>query len=510
MCKERRLPDLNHAMTRPIAHARPRPQQRQPGVTQRQHGAFTIMLALMLLVILGICGLALEIPQLTNRKSELQGVANAVALSAARDLNGTAAGVASAMAQAANTAGGWYYSYHNQTVAWNVNALTFSAAAAGPWLTADAAQAAPNGLMYAKVDTGALAAAHGSVALHFSRLISSGDGTASTRATAVAGRQAIHVTPLALCALSTVPAASRANAGSASPELVEFGFRRGVSYDLMQLNPAGTAPESFALDPFAVPGTAGSSANTAPAVLAPFVCGGILAMPRVTGGTITVSRPFPLAALFNELNSRFDLYANSTCTPDGAPPDRNIRSYTNTTINWMNTAPAGQAAESRTDLNTLWTIADPLPAPGDNTAAGYGPLWIYARAVPFASYTAGATEPAAGYAPFATSAWSTLYNPGQPTAKGSYPGGTSVPYKAIAGVNFLPPSAARQPGVPNRRVLNVALLSCPVNGGTTVAASVIGIGRFFMTVPATATNLFAEFAGAANEQSLGGQVGLVQ
>ena len=284
------------------------------------------MMALMLLVTVGILGFALDLPQLTNRNSELQGLANAAALSAARELNGTASGVTNAAATAASTAGGFYYSYGTRSVAWNPNALKFSDSANGTWLDAGAAQSAPSGLLFAKVDTAELDAAHGSVSLLLMQLFSTVGGTVNLRASAVAGRHTINLTPLALCALSPVPAASRNNSGS--QELVEFGFRRGVSYDLMQLNPAGTSPDNFALDPFAIPGTTGSSAHTTPAMLAPFVCGGVLAMPRVTGGTITATRPFPLASLYHEFNSRFDQYAGSTCNPDGAPPDRNIKAYT--------------------------------------------------------------------------------------------------------------------------------------------------------------------------------------
>lgn len=478
---------------------------------QRQAGAIALMTAWMMLVILCICAFALDTAQLSNRKAELQGLANAVALSSAQELNGTAAGVVNAIAQAAATAGAWRYGYHNQAVSWNNNALKFSASANGAWLDAGVAQATPDGLLYAKVDTGELDTAHGNVALLLTQLFPGSTSGANLRATAVAGRLTINVTPLALCALSPVPAAPRTNPGPpANVELIEFGFRRGVSYDLMQLNPAATSPENFAIDPFAVPGMVGSAANMTPAKLAPFVCGGILAMPRITGGTITASRPFPLASLYRELNSRFDQYAGSTCTPEGAPPDRNVQPYTYSSINWMNTVPAGQAAQSTTVSGKLWTIADPLPAPAGNTAAMYGPLWANARAVPFSSYSASPIEPATGYTPFATSAWSTLYRPGQPTANGSYPSGTSVPYKSTAGANFQAPSVPHQPGVANRRVLNIALLSCPVTAGTTVAASVIGIGKFFMTVPATATSLVAEFAGAAQEQSLGGHVEQVQ
>jgi hypothetical protein len=77
---------------------------------------------------------------------------------------------------------------------------------------------------------------------------------------------------------------------------------------------------------------------------------------------------------------------------------------------------------------------------------------------------------------------------------------------ASGGANFLSPSSAHLPGVRYRRVLNVPLLSCPVAAGANVTANVLAIGRFFMTVPATATSISAEFAGVVPEQSLGGRV----
>jgi hypothetical protein len=58
--------------------------------------------------------------------------------------------------------------------------------------------------------------------------------------------------------------------------------------------------------------------------------------------------------------------------------------------------------------------------------------------------------------------------------------------------------------------LNVPLLSCPVAGGSNVSATVLAIGKFFMTVPATSTTIHAEFAGVVPEQSLGGPVELFQ
>jgi hypothetical protein len=329
---------------------------------------------------------------------------------------------------------------------------------------------------------------------------------------AVAGRASIKVTPLAVCAMSNTPAAARSNP-SAPPqvELVEYGFRRGVGYDLMQLNPSGTSAENFVIDPIDPPNVYGSAANTWPSLVGPFACVGRLAMPRVTGGPVTVGRPFPLASLYQQLNSRFDQYVGGLCNPVTAPPDVNIKSYLYTAIPWMGTAPGAQAAQSTTHLGKLWTIADPLPAPPPgNTAPMYGPLWAGTRAVPYSSYTASPLEPAGGYAPFATSTWTSLYAPGTPTVTAAYPGGgTATPYSATSGANFLAPSAAHKPmAVAKRRVLNVALLSCPVGGGALSTATVLGIGKFFMTVPATATSIYAEFAGLAQEQSLGGEVTL--
>lgn len=488
-------------------------QRRRPRAVPRMaangRGAVTIMFGLMVLVLIGFIGMALDLGRIYNRRAELQTVASAVALAAARQLNGTAAGVTAALNKAHSTASALTYGYNQQAVGWSDAAISFSTAASGNWVDASNAQAAPAGLLFAKVDTSALDAGVGVVNLAFMHILSSAFASTSTGATAIAGRNAILVAPLAICAMSAAAAASRVNP-PATVELVEFGFRRGVSYDLMQLNPNGTAPVNYVIDPLDPPGTVGTDANTWPATVGPFACTGSLAMSRVTGGTITVASPFPLDALYQQLNSRFDQYVGNLCSPNGAPPDTNIKAYAySTSIAWMNTAPGQQSALQSTSGSKLWTVADLPPGTTGTTAANYGPLWAYARAVPWAAYVASPTEPAAGYATFAPNNWATLYNPGQPTANSNYPAGASTPYKLITAANFTAPAAAHQPGLANRRVLNVALLNCPVGGAGVTTATVLGIGRFFMTVPATATSIFAEFAGAVPEQALGGQVELI-
>jgi hypothetical protein len=107
-------------------------------------------------------------------------------------------------------------------------------------------------------------------------------------------------------------------------------------------------------------------------------------------------------------------------------------------------------------------------------------------------------EPAGGYSTFSTTDWSVLYNPGLPAAQ-SYP--SSTPYQSTGG------SAPYSP-YRNTRVLNIPLLRCPVPAGSITTATVLGIGKFFMTVPATATSLYVEFAGMNSGTASGGNARL--
>ena len=484
-----------------------RPKGRLCG--RRQAGAISVVFALMLVVMIGFIGMSLDLGRVYNRKAELQVVANVAALAAANQLNGTAAGVANALLQAANAANVLQFQYNQLAIDWSSAALSFSTSSSGIWIDAGAAQAAPNGLLFVQADTSKLDASFGAVDQLLLSVLSAALASTKVSAKAVAGRSTINVAPLAVCALDNNLAASRANPGPpANTELLEYGFRRGVGYDLMQLNPNASTPENFVVDPFDPPGVPGVASNMAAGVVGPYACSGQLAIPRITGASITVGRPFPLGALYNQLNSRFDQYAGAECSYATAPPDSNIKAFTYASaVPWMSAIPGAQGAQSTTASGKLWTIADPLPAPVGNVAAMYGPLWAYARAVPFGAYVPRALEPAGGYAPFNTSDWATLYKPGAPSATISYPSGTSTPYKAISGSTFQAPSSAHK-GMAYRRVLNVALLSCPVPAGAIAPATVLGIGKFLMTVPATATSLYVEFGGLASEQALGGAVQL--
>jgi hypothetical protein len=307
----------------------------------------------------------------------------------------------------------------------------------------------------------------------------------------VAGRDSINVLPLAICANADTGAASLP-----SGELVEYGFRRGVSYDLMNLNPVGRSPENFLVNPVAPAGTVGTTMKSKLDIVAPFICTGKMAIPTLQGGDVTVERGFPIESLGVYLNSRFGQYT-LPCRASTAPADPNVTSFDLANTKMKDT-PDGLAANALTDpADPLLTVAEKPPAPAKTA---YGPLWSYAKAVKYSSYSANSgVEPADGYTTFSATAtdWGLLYPPG-PEPK-SYP--STTPYQSSGGT-------AKYKVYRNTRVLNVPLLHCSASASISTTASVLGIAKFFMTVPVTGTALYAEFAGMASESALGGNVRL--
>lgn len=479
---------------------------------RRETGVFAIMAVPLMLVLVAFSALAIELGMLYNRMVDLHGMAKAVALAAANQLNGTSAGITAAQAAAKSTAESLKYKYFEEGVefAWNDAALTFSTgpARSGNWVDAASANGKASTLYFAKVDTAALNADISTVGTIFARVLSSSLDEVRLRETAVAGRTAINVTPLAICAMGD-KAGTRSHtmpSGATVLELVQYGFRRGVSYDLMQLNPNGKSPVRYTVNPVVAPGGAAATFN--PSTLGQFVCTGTMWVPRVMEGAIRVSAlapASPLAALFIPLNSRFDKYTGGPCDPSGAPPDYNIKAYAYdqpNSVQWMNPpigSPAATPVPKPTRLETVADLTVPL-----GPAEAYGPLWAYSKAVK-APNPVDAAEPSIGFAEFATADWATLYKIG-PTASG-YPTASATPYRATGAgnVNYQAPSNANlERSALSRRVLNIPLLSCSPSEptGTDATASVQAIGKFFMTVPATKDSLIAEFAGILPQESL--------
>lgn len=107
-----------------------------PRQARSQHGTIAVMFAVLLIVILGFCRLALDLSRLYNRKVEMQNMTDAVALAAARKLDGTPAGIAAAVTAAQQMAATFRYQYNQLPVNWSDAALTFgtSSSRAGSWV----------------------------------------------------------------------------------------------------------------------------------------------------------------------------------------------------------------------------------------------------------------------------------------------------------------------------------------------------------------------------------------
>ncbi|MCS0658331.1 TadE/TadG family type IV pilus assembly protein [Massilia terrae] len=461
-----------------------------------QDGAIAVMAAFVIVIMIAMFGMALDLSRTYNRKVELQSVADAAALAAANALDGTTAGIDKAATAAADTAAGFGYSYNNGSVTWSSSALTFGTALNGGsagWMDPSAAKVNAATVFFARVDTSKLDASLGEVSNVLIPILPNAPTRTNVYAAAVAGRDSLNVLPFAICANSNTRAASLA-----SGELVEYGFRRGVDYNLMNLNPGGQTPENFLVNPIAPAGTVGVSMMGRMDVVSPFICTGRMAIPTLLGGQITVERSFPIASLYQMFNSRFGSYT-SPCTANSAPADPNTRSFDLSNATWMKNKPDHQYANPLSSPDPLLTVAEKQTTGMAGTV--YGPLWSYAKAARYASYLANSgVEPSSGYATFATSDWATIYNPGAPVAQ-SYPGTT--PYQTTGGVTAYKTFR-------NTRVLRIALLQCPVAAGSKVAATVLGIGKFFMTVPATPSALNGEFAGLDTELASGGNARLYQ
>jgi Flp pilus assembly protein TadG len=481
------------------------------GALLRQRGAIAIMTALLLPVLIGIVALAIELGRIYNRKAEMQSVADAIAISAAKKLNGTSTGIDDALAAAhdvvesgdATTTKPRYQ--YGRTMTFSEGAIQFAKAAdggAGGWMNVQQAKASASGIAYVRVNTDGLGSVYGTVDLLLMRVLANFDSVGISHTT-IAGRQRIKLMPFAICEMSkdtAQPFKERLTSAGLS-ELTEYGFRRGVGYNLMRLSPYTGSPVIYTVDPISLPPKSGSFTATE---IAPYMCTGTVELPKVIGEKINVQADFKVGPFVGHLNSRFDLSGNP-CNPTAAPPDSNTKQFTYATNNWM-TNPGRQVAKEVVSASRIDTVADVDP-PAAQTSGYYGPLWTFARAVQWTDYKSGETEPAQGYLPFdaTSSVWNSLY--------ATAPGLGTYPTDAKTGT-YLPPYFAQvtvpptnYPGVQFRRVLNVPLLECSAAGTT---GKVVAIGRFFMTVPADANGIYTEFAGVMIHEEIANAVELLQ
>lgn len=490
--------------------------------SRSQRGAVAVVFGLTVLLAVGFVGLALDLGRTYIARTELQNAADAAALAGAKELNQTATGVANGIARARAIAAQNTYDFGTPVAVPEGSIWVGSCPDDGSCVMVLANtihdDASARGMTFMRVQ-----ADSGELATFFMRvpIWGPGSGFASTTTfgNAVAGRYVNDVTPLGVCAIDPDHRTARALTG----ELLEHGFRRGMAYNVIGLNPLGGASGTpFLINPVDVPPGGCSPGHSSANFTAPFVCQGNSAVAANLPGEVYVNTGFSAGPVERALNSRFDDFPGGTaCDPATAPPDANVHPYTAN-------APAGQTGHPRdwmqegaatlpSQQSVSLTASEPhVPNPADFSQ--YGALWSYTHAVRAAG-TGTATDPYRAGTPFepTNASWASLYNGGAATYGGhdlldtgaypsaaapSFPAGTAAaPYNQAGGTYVTPPSPAH-PGQRNRRVLNLVIVDCRglTGGGLSCARlPALAVGKFFMQTPADLSGgtkrIDGEFAG---------------
>lgn len=457
-------------------------QTSRPRSLQRQRGAVALLFGLTLVVLMAAGGLVLDLGHLYVLKSELQNGADSAALAGAKEINLTEDGITNAAAKAVAFAQENKFNFSTDLTLDNSN-IFFAGDPDGPWLSVGDAQANPSGLTFIRVDTG-----DREVPTYLMGV--AGIATVTTKGVAVAGRFVVDITPIGLCAIDPV---NRLNARDLLPpstdkELLEHGFRRGMTYDMLRMGPIGGPSDPMLLNPVDSPPAACAPNHSSANFTAPFICQGNSTVAN-NATEVYANTGVSAGPLEKALNSRFNLFGGgSPCQADTAPPDSNIRQYTfDGNVDYMNPA---QIAQSQPYDDTS---GFPLPSTAANDV---GVLWTYSRPL-MATGTPG--NYAAGL-PFESSSWNALY---QDTlaATGAYPAGTDQsPYSQSSGPYFQAPTV--NPGTARRRLMNLAIIDCSAETSNAMSCKrlpIVAVGRFFLQRQVSLTTspkgLFVEFAG---------------
>jgi hypothetical protein len=286
------------------------------------------------------------------------------------------------------------------------------------------------------------------------------------------------------------------------------------------------------VNPVDAPPTACNPAHSSAAFTAPFVCNGSSAV--VSGGAASVyTNTGMTASLAASLNSRFDDYSGpSACDVASAPPDSNVREYhcspngnpgclnpvaSQLPQQWMQ--PGSTALPNQEPVDVIPATHKPFynvppaanPNPAGTSFQKYGALWSYSRAYP----ADASVPPKAAATPFTIANAKTLglydsntaldiFDPANYPTTTTFPAPTPpAPYNQTSGPYFQQPPT-HPPGTRNRRVLNLVLVDCrnpPVGPASCGVMPIVGVGKFFMQIPADFTGgpsnrrLMVEFAG---------------
>lgn len=526
---------------------------RQPApYRKQQRGAIAVMTGLlMLLVLIPVAGLVLDLGHLYIVKSELQNMADASALAAAKDLDNSTAGVNKAVATGKALALKNRYDFGSTMTLQDEN-FRFGASPEGPWYSVADTQTNPTGRTFVEVDTRSGGYSGTATAVNTYLMRVAGRNSTATYGSAVAGRFVNTVTPIGVCAVDPTTRSASYNYGSFT-ELVEYGFRRGVTYNIFELGRlAGSNPDPYQINPVNSPPNSCVPSNSSASSTAPFMCVGNSAILPTGVGQVYTNTGVS-GTLDKALNSRFnDFSGGSQCDPASAPPDMNVQEYpcskgatdcvnnpsnniaTTPPIDWMDSGgtnipsatsvpslensslftpryalPSEAAAAGSTIGPTVqvprMTGASPATTPA--SFAEYGPPWAYGRPVQSDGSTlitpAQANGTAAGSNKmYGSPGSSTDYfaTANYPTTVGNGFTGNPAPYNQSGNNNYFLAPAGR-PGTADRRILNIVLIDCrtPPTATSCGAMTTVGIGKFFMLRKAdfsgSPKKLWVEFTG---------------
>ncbi|SFN18669.1 Putative Flp pilus-assembly TadE/G-like [Formivibrio citricus] len=428
-----------------------------PDSMRRQHGAVAIIVGLSLFILVGMLALVLDLGHLYVAKTELQNAADAAALSGAKELDGTVAGITRAQNQAIQTAGLNKYDLNATAVTINAaNLMVGSCPDDGCMVAISSVTSSTLAAdkTFLKVDTG-----QRSLDAWFAPIWNTLQ--TQTYGMAVAGKYTVDVAPIAVCKLE--------DPGTTN----ELGYERGVTYKVSDSNPLGPGT-MYWLDPESnIPGNCPvTSTNDT----LPYVCTGRVSYTPIVGQTVNTNTGISDPQL-EAVDSRFGVFnSKNKCDPSTAPADTNVKEYiydsatAGSPRDWMGTDPTQQSIRFITDAAGKYR---PVPYGTPRAPTDYGVLWSAFRPT-------GAT----------TAQWSSLYS-GQSAT--SYP--EPSPYAQTSGNFFTAPTSASKSG---RRVMNMTILECTAAGGVCRTATVLGVGKFFLQKKANTPSdkeIYVEFGG---------------
>jgi Flp pilus assembly protein TadG len=490
----------------------------------RQRGAIAPMTGLMLmLVLIPMAGLVLDLGHLYIAKAELQNLADASALAAAKDLDNSTAGVTKSAVTGKAIALKNKYDFSSTLTLKDAN-FEYAATPDGPWYSKSDTETNPTGRTFVKVDT-----RMSGVAQSFNTWLMriAGTNTTSTYGSAVAGRYVNTVTPIGICAIDPLHRTAQYSYSTGITEVVEYGFRRGMAYNVFSLGSLGGASsDPYQINPVDAPGVTSCKASNASAnVTAPFMCTGNSAVLPTGVGQVYTNTGMT-ASLDRALNSRFNDYGGgSKCDPVTAPPDLNVREYpcrgnsspcvknvagtvsVTPPIDWMDTSsttyPNQQSVTTSGSpmlpkyslpsevTGNIWPTTASTRVPTPATFSELGTLWSYTPAYQGNGITpiTAAQANAAGAQMYGTAPGSFFDAAKYPTSVGTGFSASAVaaPYNQTGNSDYFQAPTGNA-GQEDRRILNIVLIDCrtaPGGGGASCGTmNAVGIGKFFMLTKA--------------------------